>query len=176
MSYFKEEKDVPIYRPFLNVTKKDIFAYAKAQGIPYTKDSTPSWSQRGRIRDELVPFLNNFDPEFINGLVKMSEHLKHVSKICYQEYYQKLIDEITFNETEANGIIPNDNSISSWKIILKNIAAHYQFFTSQKSINNLIERVEKLIDSGEKGKVNISKNITIEIDGFKRSFIWFKTD
>ena len=177
MSYLKEERDVPIYRPFLNVTKKEIFSYAKAQGIPYTKDSTPSWSQRGRIRDELVPFLNNFDPEFINGLVTMSQHLKQVSTICYQEYYQKLIDQITFNETEATGTIPNDNTLSSWKIILKNISAHYKLpFSSQKSINNLIERVEKLIQSGEKGKVNISKNTTIEIDGFNRSFVWFKTD
>ena len=67
MNYLKEERGVLIYRPFLNITKREILAYAKAQGIPYTKDSTPSWSQRGRIRDELVPFLNEFDPYLIPG-------------------------------------------------------------------------------------------------------------
>jgi tRNA(Ile)-lysidine synthetase-like protein len=174
MTYLKEERGVLIYRPFLNITKREILAYAKAQGIPYTKDSTPSRS-RGRIRDELVPFLNNFDPNLIPGLMQMSEHLNDLSKLCYQEYYQKLINKISYSENKAEGIIPKDNTVTSWKIILKTISNYYKLpFLSNKSINNLIERVNTLINSGESGKVNISKRYFIEIDGFKKVFVWHK--
>lgn len=177
MNYLKEERGVLIYRPFLNITKREILAYAKAQGIPYTKDSTPSWSQRGRIRDELVPFLNEFDPYLIPGLMHMSEHLNELSKICYQEYYQKLIDKISYSKNKAKGAIPKDNTMTSWKIILKTISNYYKLpFSSNKSINNLIERVKNLTNSGEKGKVNICKDYFIEIDGFKKVFVWNKID
>ena len=71
----------------------------------------------------------------------MSEHLNELSKICYQEYYQKLIDKISYSKNKAKGAIPKDNTMTSWKIILKTISNYYKLpFSSNKSINNLIER------------------------------------
>ena len=34
----------------------------------------------------------------------------------------------------ANGTIPNDNTLSSWKIILKNISAHYKSPSVHKKV------------------------------------------
>lgn len=61
------EKGVKILRPLLGCYKKKILEYANHFMIPYTFDSTPKWSERGKMRDILIPFINNFDSSIITG-------------------------------------------------------------------------------------------------------------
>ena len=62
----------------LEVKKIDIIDFAHKVGIPYLYDSTPKWSRRGRMRDQLFPFLQNFDPGLLNGLEIVSDALAHI--------------------------------------------------------------------------------------------------
>eukprot|EP00962_Isochrysis_galbana_P053231 scaffold24680_cov221-Isochrysis_galbana.AAC.5 len=48
---------VLIWRPMLPHPKSDVLAYARRYGVPYFKDSTPAWSTRGRLRNELLPLI-----------------------------------------------------------------------------------------------------------------------
>lgn len=48
---------VTVWRPLLGHSKDDIFAFAHRYGVPYFKDTTPSWSTRGKLRSLLVPLL-----------------------------------------------------------------------------------------------------------------------
>jgi tRNA(Ile)-lysidine synthase TilS/MesJ len=48
---------VEIWRPFIAHDKSAIYAFAHKYGVPYFKDSTPSWSTRGKLRSRLVPLL-----------------------------------------------------------------------------------------------------------------------
>jgi hypothetical protein len=48
---------VLIWRPMLPHPKSDVLAYAHRYGVPYFKDSTPAWSTRGRLRNELLPLI-----------------------------------------------------------------------------------------------------------------------
>jgi len=50
---------VRIWRPYLGLEKKHIFAYAREHGVPYFKDTTPRWSTRGKIRAQLLPLLQD---------------------------------------------------------------------------------------------------------------------
>lgn len=49
--------NVKIWRPFLLYTKKYIFDFAHKYGVPYFLDTTPKWSNRGRMRCEVQPLL-----------------------------------------------------------------------------------------------------------------------
>ena len=71
MSEISEINNVCLYRPMLNISKKDIIAYAKRTNIPYLKDSTPTWSRRGKLRDTVIPTLNKIEPSFLKNLVKL---------------------------------------------------------------------------------------------------------
>ncbi len=51
--------NIVICRPLLQHVKKDIFDFAHGYSIPYFKNTTPSWSVRGRIREKLLPLLEN---------------------------------------------------------------------------------------------------------------------
>jgi tRNA(Ile)-lysidine synthase TilS/MesJ len=48
---------VLIWRPLLAHTKDDIYDFAHKYGVPYLRDTTPSWSTRGKLRNMLVPLL-----------------------------------------------------------------------------------------------------------------------
>ena len=63
--------NVILYRPLLNVAKKDIIAYAKKTHVPYLQDSTPKWSRRGRLRDIFIPTVSSIEPAFIKGLMNL---------------------------------------------------------------------------------------------------------
>jgi hypothetical protein len=49
------EEGVRICRPWLGVTKDMIYTYAEEAGIPYLKNTTPSWSNRGKFRTQFHP-------------------------------------------------------------------------------------------------------------------------
>ena len=71
MSLVSHVNNVTLYRPLLNIAKKDIVAYAKRAYVPYLQDSTPSWSRRGKLRDILIPTINKIEPSFIKGLMNI---------------------------------------------------------------------------------------------------------
>lgn len=48
---------VAVWRPLLGHTKDDIYEFAHKYGVPYLQDSTPSWSTRGKLRNQLLPLL-----------------------------------------------------------------------------------------------------------------------
>ena len=64
---------VSIWRPFLAFNKDDVLKFAHKYGIPYFKDTTPHWSTRGHLRNELFPLLRSMYGE---GFVR---HLSHLS-------------------------------------------------------------------------------------------------
>ena len=75
---------ITFYRPFLDIPKSQLMEYAQAQGISYLYDSTPKWSQRGKIRDNVVPALNEWDRGCIPGFFSLATHVKGLHNILDQ--------------------------------------------------------------------------------------------
>ncbi len=67
-------KNVDIWRPFLLHPKDDIFEFAFKYLVPYTKDTTPEWSNRGKIRNKLYPLLQEIFPGFDKKLLDFGNH------------------------------------------------------------------------------------------------------
>lgn len=60
---------VRIWRPLLDFDKDAIFDFAHRYGVPYFKDTTPLWSTRGKLRNQLVPLLAElYGDGFLNNL------------------------------------------------------------------------------------------------------------
>ena len=75
MKKIGEESGVTTLRPLLDIPKSEIYEFASYFEIPHLYDSTPDWSDRGKMRNELIPFLNKFDAAFLSGLICLSENL-----------------------------------------------------------------------------------------------------
>ena len=66
---------VRIWRPMLPHVKDDVLDFAHTYGVPYFLDSTPTWSTRGKLRNQLVPLLEDmFGDGFLRNVTMIGEN------------------------------------------------------------------------------------------------------
>jgi tRNA(Ile)-lysidine synthetase-like protein len=115
--------DVLIVRPFLSINKSDIYEIAMNLNIPFFKDSTPLWSNRGAIRNKIFPEIEKqFGKRFETGLLNTankSKELGEMIQICLIEPYLKKTIKISDNSI----IMPFEKTypISFYEIIFEKI-------------------------------------------------------
>lgn len=157
--------DVKILRPMLEIEKPEIVLFADHHNIPHLEDSTPSWSRRGQMRDELIPFIKSFDSRIIPGLYEFSIHSMKLSQQWYSWFS-------TWKQTSITNTIIDDNlgyliekdeffqsnyeNLDFWI----NIWFTYKLPTrpSNKSFKNLI----RIIKQERKNKVDLNKYFICE--------------
>ncbi|KAL3919289.1 MAG: hypothetical protein SGARI_007243, partial [Bacillariaceae sp.] len=57
MTSVSKNDGILVYRPLLPLEKSFVLDYAHKFGVPYFKDTTPHWSTRGKLRNKLLPLL-----------------------------------------------------------------------------------------------------------------------
>lgn len=113
------QNDVNIFRPMLEQNKKDIFEYALEFGIPYFKNSTPVWSCRGVIRDEVIPKLKDQFGEFESNMIIMAEKCKTMYSLGYKYAIEPYISSIVKFKYGIRIDYNNDFNLDIvWDIIL----------------------------------------------------------
>jgi tRNA(Ile)-lysidine synthetase-like protein len=87
--------DCIIYRPLLGLIKDNIFNFAHNYYVPYFKNSTPTWSCRGVIRDKMMPILKaqfgDFEPNIINFMNTFKEMSEINDKYIIKPYIRSVI-------------------------------------------------------------------------------------
>ena len=127
-----KQTSINFLRPMLTISKAQIYQFAIKYDIPYLFDSTPKWSQRGKIRDIVRPILHEFNNNLVDGIFELQSILKEsleMVDILSNSWYEKIIEN------------PNKKSIDKKLDIIK---------TSQKQIYQVfsIEIIpEKIITS-----------------------------
>jgi tRNA(Ile)-lysidine synthetase-like protein len=162
MDYIKEENNVLVHRPMLNVYKKEIYNFAHIHNIPYLYDSTPSWSERGQKRDKLIPFLNNFDSRIIPGLYNTVSHFNSINKV-YKDTIINMIEYKMCKYNLSNGILCVINKqlenydINIWYDIFSEICKYYSLpYISKKSLENLYK------NKNYKNLIILNKNLIFD--------------
>ena len=96
--------DVQIVRPFLTISKTDIYELAINEHVPYFKDTTPAWSNRGAIRNTIFPAISSqFGIRYETGLLNMATKSRELGQMvitCLIEPYIKRIVKISENELQ----------------------------------------------------------------------------
>jgi len=153
-----EENGTTILRPLLQTSKSTIVDLAIKNGIPFVYDSTPDWSERGKMRDQLIPSIKEFDSNILDGLVSMAKQ--------YQEIYEIAQDNIDNNILEYGDgwVIIKECKYSGlyyWKKIFFTIATYFNIpMLSNKSIVNFIDKNNKNNKYSEQ-QIHMSKNLYI---------------
>ena len=142
MEFISKNLEVILIRPLLNIPKCEIINFANKNNIPYLYDSTPKWSDRGKIRDNIKNVLDNFDSNLIDNMLDMSNRFKDIFKI----FSDLVVKNTTFkiiNDNEINVIYLNSYSIDYWNIIFKKLFNEYQCdIVSKKSLKNFIQNLK----------------------------------
>lgn len=152
--------EIIFYRPMLEITKLEIYNFAKNYKIPYLADSTPEWSDRGRIRDDLIPFLNTFDPSLIPGLINLSKSISELSR-CQTIMVDMFVKNIIIKENEAVMIINETDrtlGFDFWKKIVRYVVDNLNIgMCTNKSIHTLLKHLK----IPRRVRTNLSKNLEV---------------
>jgi tRNA(Ile)-lysidine synthetase-like protein len=171
MEHQSIEKDVCIARPLLCIPKSDIIKFAHDHNIPYTYDSTPSWSERGRLRDILIPSIKSFDPNMLPGIIQMATNFKEIYQV-----YEKSIPKINrTSNTTCTIIISNEIYVLDyWKKILTNVALEFKIpFISNKSINHMITQLKiNHKKNDELSRIILSKHLFVVANLYTNTFVF----
>tara|TARA_B100001063_G_C16774870_1_gene564395 strand:+ start:279 stop:1454 length:1176 start_codon:yes stop_codon:yes gene_type:complete len=161
MSEISVESDITIVRPLLNTTKIEILEEADILKLPYLEDSTPAWSNRGQMRDTLLPHIRNFNPHILTGLKEFVQHTTKLETQWNTSFKSWIKNEIVSHDIDKHvEYIINVNhsffkenyeDLNFWV----NIWFHYDIpkRPSNKSIKSCIEFIKKN-KSGTKFQLN----------------------
>lgn len=74
---------VKILRPFIGIKKDVILHYANKYNVPYFKDTTPNWSCRGMMRNDIFPNCKKcYGVGFEDNLLKFAEEVKEINNMA----------------------------------------------------------------------------------------------
>ena len=159
IEYESNIDNIIFIRPLIDIFKNDIYKFANKHNLPYLKNSTPDWCQRGKIRNEVLPILEKWDNRIIDGLFNISSILKN-----YNGILNKSIEN--FKITETGEIETLNLSELYWKYGIHKLL---NIYISNKSLKSVIERLELWknkyhnIDINKKTTIIINKNINMII-------------
>ena len=116
---------VKIWRPLLGFDKKPIYAFAHAYGVPYFKDTTPDWSTRGKLRNKLLPCLEEvYGSGYLPQLTSLAQQSDDVALMVNAKMINPFFKDCV--QTTPLGVLVNatnyaDHSLFFWRLVLRKI-------------------------------------------------------
>jgi tRNA(Ile)-lysidine synthetase-like protein len=155
--------NVCLLRPFVNITKDMIYDFAHKHSVPYFKDTTPDWSNRGKLRRKVFPVLKEIY-NLEDNLDKIGLESIELNQLIVQKIIKKYISE---SVKEENGVITFNNIVeyhdmpsTFWSYILTNIFHSKNInMISKKSLNQFTQKINKRFE----GKINLRKDMVCEM-------------
>jgi tRNA(Ile)-lysidine synthase TilS/MesJ len=137
----------------LTISKKEIYEFAYSYDIYYLNDSTPKWSQRGKIRDIVRPTLENWSDKIVGAMFDVSDILKDTLGLV-----DILINKYTENRVDGKVIIEfkkDEIQLSNifWRKLFEKINLH---FTS-KSLGCFLDRLKGIHKQFINLEINVMK-------------------
>lgn len=144
---FKDDT-ITFVRPMLNIIKSDIFKFANYCQIPHFIDSTPKWSQRGKIRDSVRPAIESWNPKAIESFFGLSDAVSELMTILDSTA------DIYVHNIKLEQLLKINIKQHHQKILFKSIFTKLSYSVSQKGLESFYEKIEYIKSNFEKYKIN----------------------
>jgi tRNA(Ile)-lysidine synthase len=157
-----------IIRPFLEIHRKELEIYLEEKDISFRNDSSNSDKKylRNRIRHELIPHLETYNPGVKKCLQEMSGIAKEEDSLLSQMVKDIFKQKTRFPEDNEKNIIWDIDDFQCYPIALRQrlvreifccIAGDMQAFTAHH-----VQQVINLFNSPKPGKtLNIPRGVTV---------------
>ena len=128
---------VPLLRPLLGFSRKDIQEYALSRGVEWREDSTNAGSacKRNCIRNEIFPLFEKLNPSFLDALSRDMENLRQVQGIA-EDYVAAAFPRVAEQTENGAGMtigIRELKAVKHWEYVLRTLLAPYSFTPSDIS-------------------------------------------
>jgi tRNA(Ile)-lysidine synthetase-like protein len=102
MKTVKVVDGVTLVRPFLSIPKDDILDVARNSMLPFFKDTTPDWSNRGAVRRRIFPEIQNqFGKSYETGFLRMADKSSQIGWLVHKCVIQPYIQQIRVVEEKG---------------------------------------------------------------------------
>ena len=141
---------INLYRPFLCFHKSIIYEFAHKFNVPYFLDTTPKWSRRGKMRNEIFPLLDSvFGIDWHNKLKLLGDQSNE-----WNDYFSKYVINPWLEEVfiGSRGIIipiKQQPKLIYSNVILKSLHKSGETMIRRTSMDKIME----LITSKQSNKV-----------------------
>lgn len=160
-----EEMDgVVIVRPWLSVKKSMIYDFSTAYCIPYLKNTTPSWSNRGKFRERfhketLIQYGESVDHVLITTAAAIKQQFTMVDKLLYQPIFKSWDPETkSIDVTRAMDL---ELDATGWSQILAGVC-HEHLHIAKPSIHACHYFAQNILKPGSR-KIVLSGMVTVNI-------------
>ena len=162
------QEEVFICRPFLNVEKKEIFKFSHEYNIPYTKNTTPKWSNRGKFREKFHNALIEQYPNMDNSILYLSETIESYGNIIMKDYLNPILENI---KVETKTHKKTKNTYLNYELDITKVMdmpLHFYSLLFEKIFYNYIKT--------SKPSINSIKNVYSHIENIrtKTNFVYRK--
>jgi tRNA(Ile)-lysidine synthase len=136
---------VLLFRPLLEVTRKQIEGYVLAHKVPYRHDSSNFESEykRNRIRNEVFPIFEKINPSFVRTLNREIGYFAEAGSIV-EDWCLGQLPEVLSHPEQGEGSlsinIPSLLATAHWRYLLYHILEPYGFNSATvQSLEDLLK-------------------------------------
>ncbi len=168
MKISSTQEGVKIIRPFLNINKSIILQIAHDCYIPYLKNTTPEWSNRGKFRNRFyqethIQYGDSVDEKIIQVANTLSTVGNILDNIIYKPIYK------SYNHTDktidVSRAIEAELDVNGWLNILEHVCHNFLQISkpSIHSVKQFVERLDKnnFITLKKEMKFQLKSNLQI---------------
>jgi tRNA(Ile)-lysidine synthase TilS/MesJ len=146
---------VKLFRPFLGFKKDTIFDFAHTYGVPNFNDTTPEWSKRGKMRNEIFPLLDNvFGTNWRDNVKYLGSQSNDWGHYINNYIIIPWIEQVKYDNTSINTniIIPvkNQPKIIYNLILMTCLHECGHNMLKRTSVNKIMDLIENNTNSKKK--------------------------
>ncbi len=175
MTTFDTQMGVRLVRPLLDVTKKEIYSVARRVGLSWLKNTTPSWSNRGKFREKFhAALVDQYGEGVDDQLVAVAERIQAqavmIDRLLYEPIKKNWVAEKM--ELDVSTAVQARLDPAGWMHIFE-FVCHDRLGVKKPTLaaaGEFIRRVKRMYNDG-KIKINMGKNLVFFV---KRSGECFK--
>jgi len=154
---------VRIMRPLLTVDKADIYKTSELLSIPYFKNTTPSWSNRGKFREHFhKETVAQFGESIDTKLIEFAEAIQAQASLLNILLYEPIYNSFKNNKINITTPIKARLDANSWLKIFEHIC-HTHLGCSRPSIKCIRDFTTRLYKSWIKLHIEMGNNLKVII-------------
>lgn len=171
--------NIHFWRPLLNIRKIDIIHFAMSANIPFLQNSTPSWSARGKIRDVILPALQNINPDIMSSFFHLKDYLLSSDESINTFVIQQIMDKFVVDQANIKCTLKPCElicQISIWTKIFQQpiFLSLFRKNISYKSISEFVKYLERFKEHFD--TIHINKKIKYILNPHTYSIIYKTTN
>lgn len=144
MDVCSQYKDINIYRPLLNIQRKDILEYAESNNIKYFDDSSNDEDDylRNRIRHNIIPIIESENPNIYETIQDFKENINNCNELVFNIIHDFEKEKVSYLDNITSFDINDFNKYNNYLKVQILFDLLKPIKPSRDLIDELIKQIE----------------------------------